>query len=69
MRLAGIDTIEAANQFLELPFIPEWEQRFTVAPRQSRNVHRRLEPEHRLAGCGKSAFRCHSERSEESLRA
>src|ERR1017187_4602186 len=48
MRLAGIDTIEAANQFLELRFIPEWEQRFTVAPRQPRNAHRRLGPEHRL---------------------
>jgi hypothetical protein len=48
MRLAGIDTIEAANQFLELHFIPEWEQRFTVAPRQPRNAHRWLGPEHRL---------------------
>jgi transposase len=48
MRLAGIDTIQAANQFLELRFIPEWEQRFTVAPRQPRNAHRPLGPEHRL---------------------
>src|SRR5450759_4652562 len=48
MRLAGIDTLEAANRFLELRFIPEWEQRFTVAPRQPRNAHRRLGPEHRL---------------------
>ena len=46
--LAGIDTIEAANQFLELRFIPEWEQRFTVVPRQPRNAHRRLGQEHRL---------------------
>ncbi len=48
MRLAGIDTIEAANRFLELRFIPEWEQRFTVAPRKSRDAHRPLGPEHRL---------------------
>jgi hypothetical protein len=48
MRLAGIDTIEAANQFLELCFIPQWEQRFTVVPRQPRNAHRPLGPEHRL---------------------
>jgi hypothetical protein len=48
MRLAGIDTLEAANRFLELRFISEWEQRFTVAPRQPRNAHRRLGPEHRL---------------------
>src|ERR1017187_8258142 len=48
MRLAGIDTIEAANQFLELHFIPEWEQRFTVVARNPRNAHRRLGPEQHL---------------------
>jgi hypothetical protein len=48
MRLAGIATIEAATHFLETRFIPEWEQRFTVAPRHPRNAHRRLEREHRL---------------------
>jgi len=48
MRLAEIDTIEAANQFLELRFIPEWERHFSVAPRHPRNAHRRLGPEHRL---------------------
>src|SRR5271168_5486513 len=31
MRLAGIDTIEAGNYFLEKHFLPGWEQRFTVA--------------------------------------
>ena len=48
MRLAGIATIEAANQFLEQHFIPQWEQRFAVVPRQPRNAHRRLGREHRL---------------------
>lgn len=48
MRLAGIDSIEAANHFLETRFLPEWEQRFTVAPRNPRNAHRRLGGEHRL---------------------
>ena len=48
MRLAGIDTLEAANHFLETRFFPEWEQRFTVAPRHPRNAHRRLGPDHRL---------------------
>jgi hypothetical protein len=48
MRLAGIDSIEAANRFLQLHFIPEWEQRFTVVPRHPRNAHRRLGPDHRL---------------------
>ncbi len=48
LRLAGIDTIEAANHFLETRFLPEWEERFTVAPRNPRNAHRRLGPEHHL---------------------
>ncbi len=48
MRLAGIDSIEAANHFLETRFLPEWEERFTVTPRNPRNAHRRLGREHRL---------------------
>src|ERR1035437_9662535 len=48
MRLSGIDTLEAANHFLETRFLPEWEQRFTVTPRNPRNAHRRLGREHRL---------------------
>ena len=48
MRLAGIDSIAAANHFLETRFLPEWEQRFTVQPRNPRNAHRRLDREHRL---------------------
>src|SRR5216683_572041 len=48
LRLAGIDTLEAANHFLETRFLPEWEQRFTVRPRNPRNAHRRLGREHRL---------------------
>jgi len=48
MRLAGIDSIEAANHFLETRFLPQWEQRFTVAPRNARNAHRRLGPEQHL---------------------
>ena len=48
MRLAGIDSIAAANHFLEMRFLPEWEQRFTVAPRNARNAHRRLGHEQHL---------------------
>jgi transposase len=48
MRLAGIDSIQGANHFLEMCFLPEWEQRFTVQPRNPRNAHRRLDREHRL---------------------
>jgi len=49
MRLTGIDRIEAANHFLQMRFLPEWEQRFSVAPRNPRNAHRRLYREQRLA--------------------
>src|SRR6267143_2873241 len=48
MRLAGIDSIQGANHFLEMRFLPEWEQRFSVAPRNPRNAHRRLYREQRL---------------------
>src|SRR5882672_7031635 len=48
MRLAGIDSLAAANHFLEMRFLPAWEERFTVAPRRPRNGHRRLDPEQRL---------------------
>ncbi|MGH8336654.1 MAG: ISNCY family transposase, partial [Gammaproteobacteria bacterium] len=48
MRLAGIDSIEAGNYFLETRFLPEWERRFTVAPRDPRNAHRRLSRGQRL---------------------
>jgi len=48
MRLAGIDSIAAANHFLEMRFLPEWEERFTVAPRRPRNAHRRLDRNQRL---------------------
>jgi hypothetical protein len=48
MRLAGIDSIAAANHFFEMRFLPAWEERFTVAPRRPRNAHRRLDPDQRL---------------------
>jgi transposase len=48
MRLSGIDSLQGANHFLEMRFLPEWEQRFTIVPRQSRNAHRPLSSEHRL---------------------
>jgi hypothetical protein len=48
MRLAGIDTLEGANRFLEITFWPFWEQRFAVQPSQSRDAHRRLDRTHRL---------------------
>jgi transposase len=48
MRLAGIDSIEAANHFLQTRFLAEWERRFTVAPRNPRNAHRPLGRAQRL---------------------
>jgi hypothetical protein len=48
MRLRGIETIEQANHYLESTFLPWWQQRFTRQPRDPRDAHRRLEPEHRL---------------------
>jgi transposase len=48
MRLAGIDSIAAANHFLETRFLPQWEERFTVAPRNPRNAHRPLDSKQRL---------------------
>jgi hypothetical protein len=48
MRLAGIDAIDAGNYFLETRFLPQWEERFTVAPRHPRNAHRRQGREQRL---------------------
>src|SRR6267143_4317574 len=48
LRLAGIDSIQGANHFLEMHFLPEWEERFTVAPRRPRNAHRRLDRNQRL---------------------
>lgn len=48
LRLMGIASIAAANHFLEKRFLPEWEERFTVRPRNPRNAHRRLGREHRL---------------------
>ena len=48
MRLAGIATIEAANRFLEIHFLPEWERRFAVVPRHPGNAHRRLGREEHL---------------------
>jgi hypothetical protein len=48
MRLAEIHSIPQANRYLEEVFLPAWERRFTVAPRDGNDAHRRLEREHRL---------------------
>ena len=48
MRLTGIESMAAANHFLETRFLPQWEERFSVAPRNPRNAHRRLDGGQRL---------------------
>lgn len=48
LRVAQVHTLEEANRFLIEVFLPFWEQRFTVEPRQSPDAHRRLGREHRL---------------------
>jgi len=48
MRLARIANMAEGNHFLETRFLPEWEQRFTVLPRNPRNAHRRVGGEQRL---------------------
>ena len=48
MRLAGIETLAAANRFLEISFWPFWNQRFTVQATQASDAHRCLERTPRL---------------------
>lgn len=42
MRVAGIDSLEAANRFVEETFIPFWDERFGVGPAESADSHRPL---------------------------
>lgn len=45
LRLAGINTIAEANQFLEEIFIPKFDAKFSVAPRKPDNAHAALSEE------------------------
>ena len=49
MRVAGIDTLDAANRHLEAVWIPFWNARFAVEPREPLDAHRRLPPGRRPA--------------------
>jgi hypothetical protein len=42
MRIAGIASLEAANGFLEEVFLPFWNERFVVEPREATDAHRPL---------------------------
>ena len=43
MRLAGINTIEAANVFLKKIFIPWFNSRYAVVPKSDQDYHRKLD--------------------------
>lgn len=56
LRLAKVKTMQAANEFLEKEYWPDWNERFTKAPRGKEDLHRPL-PE----GCDLAAALSHVE--------
>jgi len=48
MRVAGVKTIEEANQYLRDEFLPWWNRTLTVEPASADNAHRRLDKQHDL---------------------
>jgi len=49
MRVAGVKTIEQANQFLEQEYLVGWERDFTVEAANPDDAHRKLDKRHNLA--------------------
>jgi transposase InsO family protein len=49
MRVAGVQTIEQANQYLEQDYLVWWERELTVEPAHPDDAHRRLDKSHNLA--------------------
>lgn len=49
LRLAGAQTLEAANRYLQEEYLPHWEQTFTVRAGSGVDAHRRLGREYELA--------------------
>src|SRR5271157_3335768 len=49
MRVAGVQTIEEANAYLETEYLPWWNQTLTVKPADAADAHRLLGKEHNLA--------------------
>jgi transposase-like protein len=49
MRVAGVKTIEQANQYLTTEYLVWWERELTVEAAHADNAHRRLEKGHHLA--------------------
>jgi transposase InsO family protein len=49
MRVAGVKSIEQANQYLEEDYLVWWERELTVEPAHSDDAHRPLDKSHNLA--------------------
>lgn len=49
LRVAGANTLEQANKYLEQEFIPWWNETPAVAPASADDAHRSLEKQHDLA--------------------
>ena len=49
MRLAGVNTLEQANRYLEQEYLPWWNQNLTVVPASAADAHRALGPAHDLS--------------------
>ena len=49
LRVAGVKTIEQANQYLEEDYMVWWERELTVEPANSDDAHRPLDKSHNLA--------------------
>lgn len=49
LRVAGVKTIEQANQYLEEEYLVWWERELTVEPANSDDAHRKLDKSHNLA--------------------
>jgi biotin operon repressor len=49
LRVAGVTTLEAANQYLEQEFVPWWNQHLVVVAAHSTDAHRPLDASHDLA--------------------
>jgi hypothetical protein len=49
LRIAGICTLDAANEYVAGTFLADWEQRFTTKPANTTDAHRPLTELHNLA--------------------
>ena len=49
LRKAGVRTLEEANRYLELEYLPQWSSRFTQEPANPTDAHRPLRAGHHLA--------------------